>query len=164
MKIFAGKIRFMAILFLAAAFPALLFTCGSDSDDEQSKMLALLAGGSRPFPVTTGNVFSIQYRNSTKVAIKIWLAGQKPPCSQAVAADGTWDSLSWTNSNYATNWQALNDDGTFSSSGTSFQIIPAKGARRKHPARPAGFRGQPAATAPTSNCLPPVGARFLNIS
>jgi hypothetical protein len=76
--------------------------------------------GQRGFPVHAGNVFSIQYRNSTSGRVTVWFIGTKPPCSKAEAAkclvagaDGTWSAQ----------WDQLNADGVFTRSGTRFFIV-----------------------------------------
>lgn len=59
----------MTLLMSALAYVA----CGEkkDNDSEDALALILAASGNGPFPVTDGNVFSIQYRNSTNVTITV---------------------------------------------------------------------------------------------
>ena len=82
-------------------------------------------GGSEPFPTTPGNVFSLQYRNSTSVPITVWLEGSEPPCSAAtaLACDVMPGGKPWNPADYEKNWAALNS--VFAASGTHFFVIDA---------------------------------------
>lgn len=71
------------------------------------------------FPKYDGNVFSIQYRNSTTDTITVWLEPTQPPCSKQVAHDQGCS---------ATDWTALQNQ--FTKSGTKFVIIDANGTSK----------------------------------
>lgn len=115
----------MTLLMSALAYVA----CGEkkDNDSEDALALILAASGNGPFPVTDGNVFSIQYRNSTNVTITVWLVGNQPPCSQAVAALGHCNTAGWLPADYETHWNTLRTNGYFSDSGTHFYTITKRG-------------------------------------
>lgn len=94
-------------------------------------LLALVAvtnasAASSAFPATTGNVFSIQYRNSTGEPITVWLNWAQPPCSKAQAEN--CNTNGWLPSNAAKKWKKLSS--AFKASGTVFQIISKRGTRR----------------------------------
>lgn len=81
-------------------------------------------GGEDGFPTYAGNVFSIQYRNSTDSGITIWFGGDQPPCSKAEAANCDTGIV---NDEYATKWKNLYDAGVFTRSGTHFYITDTSG-------------------------------------
>lgn len=81
-----------------------------------------MVGG--PFPTADGNVFSIQYRNSTEKPITVWLEGSQPPCSQAQATQCfTFVQTGETPADYEKKWDKLDKDGVFAASGTVFERI-----------------------------------------
>jgi len=99
----------------------------ADKNDELALAVILLAAASSPFPVTAGNVYSLQFRNSTTVPITVWLMGSQPPCSKAVATAGNCDVSGWTSSTWEAGWISLRTSGYFSSSGTHFYNISKAG-------------------------------------
>lgn len=82
-------------------------------------------GDGKAFPTTPGNVFSLQYRNSTDVAITVWFEGSQPPCSSANAlqCDSVPGGVPWNPADYTKNWAALKS--VFAASGTHFFVLDA---------------------------------------
>lgn len=76
------------------------------------------------FPTFTGNVFSIQYRNSTTSDVSVWFDGTQPPCSKAMSdkcvVTGTPDT-------YENQWRQLSADRVFEKSGTYMYITKSDG-------------------------------------
>ncbi len=99
----------------------------ADKNDELALAVILLAAASSQFPVTAGNVFSIQFRNSTTVPITVWLMGNQPPCSKAQAELGNCNNTDWQPADYETHWNTLRTNGYFSASGTHFYNISRAG-------------------------------------
>lgn len=63
------------------------------------------------FPTYPGNVFSIQYRNSSASAITVWFIMSKPPCSKAVA-ESNKDYCNIDHSDWAGMKTQITDSGT----------------------------------------------------
>ncbi len=91
-----------------------------------STTLTVTGSSGVDFPTYAGNVFSIQYRNSSSAAISVWFIGSKPPCSRAVTAASS-DNCATGNlpSNYSADWTAMS--AQFTASGTTFYIRRTNG-------------------------------------
>ena len=125
---FLTKTPLMIILAMILFLSALSYVaCGEKKNNDSETALALLlaAAGGGPFPVTDGNVFSVQYRNSTSTSIIVWLEGSQPPCSQAEALN--CNTTGWDATNYETKWNELRTGGYFAASDTHFFNISKKG-------------------------------------
>lgn len=79
-------------------------------------------GGPDGFPALFGNVFAIQFRNSTKANVTVWLERTQPPCSRQVAHDQGCSDTDWTKL-----------QSQFAQSGTKFHIINAEGTYARAP-------------------------------
>jgi len=90
----------------------------------------ILPNATQNFTLTVnhGNVFSIQYRNSTSSPITIWLIGSKPPCSKAEADLGNCNAGS-DPAQYSSKWAAMS--AAFDRSGTAFYITRVSGVSEK---------------------------------
>ena len=86
--------------------------------------------GGDPFPTAPGNVFSLQYRNRTRVAITVWLEGSQPPCSSATAlqCDVMPGGRPWIPSEYTSKWAGLR--AVFAAAGTRFSVVSGAGSAR----------------------------------
>jgi hypothetical protein len=69
------------------------------------------------FSTSSGNHFSIQYRNSSAEAVTVWLNGAQPPCSQSEATNC---AVGGVPDHYTTDWKNMKD--AFKASGTHFHI------------------------------------------
>ncbi len=91
------------------------------------------AGGaaSSSFPVAPGNIFALQYRNSSVGAITVWLEGSQPPCSSAKALECETmpGGKAWNPADYTKNWGALKS--VFAASGTHFYVVDTNDAAKE---------------------------------